>query len=284
MRQRVCSRGEVSVKVVQCRVLVSWGDKVQLLIELLEEAVQKPKLELRKVQRLLGHLNFACKVILLHSGAQLNDDLVRRWELAGFSKIGDFHAKDNWETPLNILTIVKNDFLLAGSYNILLHILRDLVVNSIANVQSLVTELVDPPGTRTAGSWRRILADMDKADLGTKAWRKWARQEGLEVSSDCWETINRLNFTILRGANWHRMIFFCKWLLYRTPQDLSRMGTGYPDMCFRCKEIGVAGWIHMIATCRCKKGYWGGNFCDVNNYGAGIHISQHTVNELGLRS
>ncbi|KAJ1152575.1 hypothetical protein NDU88_005350 [Pleurodeles waltl] len=198
--------------------------------------------------------------ILLHSGAQLNDDLVRRWELAGFSKIGDFRAMDNWETPLNILTTVKNDFLLVGSYNILLHILRDLDVNSIVNVQSLVTELVDPPGIRTAGSWRRLLADRDKADLGTKARRKWAHQEGLEVSSDCWETINRLNFTVLRGANWHQIIFFCKWLLYRTPQALSRAGTVYPDMCFRCKEVGVAGCIHVIAKCRCIQGYWEGIF------------------------
>ncbi|KAJ1115031.1 hypothetical protein NDU88_003259 [Pleurodeles waltl] len=31
-------------------------------------------------------------------------------------------------------------------------------------------------------------------------------------------------------------------------------------------------------------GILGGNFCDVNNYGAGIYISQHSVNELGLRS
>ncbi|KAJ1198218.1 hypothetical protein NDU88_002062 [Pleurodeles waltl] len=186
--------------------------------------------------------------------------LVKRWELAGFSKIGDFRAKDNWETPLNILTTVKNDFLLVGSYNILLHILRDLDIDSIANVQSVVTELVDPPGIRTAGSWRRLLADRDKVDLGTKAQTKWARQEGLEVSSVYWETINRLNFSVLRGANWHQMIFFSKWLLYRTLQALSRIGTGYPDMCFRCKEVGVAGWIHMIATCRCIQGYWEGVF------------------------
>ncbi|KAJ1149494.1 hypothetical protein NDU88_002301 [Pleurodeles waltl] len=105
-----------------------------------------------------------------------------------------------------------------------------------------------------------LLPDRDKADLGTKAQRKWARQEGLEVSSDCWETINHLNLSVLRGANWHRMIFFSKWLLYRTPQALSRMGTGYPDMCFHCKEVGVAGWIHVIVTCRCIQGYWEGIF------------------------
>ncbi|KAJ1083817.1 hypothetical protein NDU88_003972 [Pleurodeles waltl] len=38
------------------------------------------------------------------------------------------------------------------------------------------------------------------------------------------------------------------------------MGTGYPDMCFRCKEVGVAGWTHVIATCRCIQGYWDGIF------------------------
>ncbi|KAJ1165518.1 hypothetical protein NDU88_005945 [Pleurodeles waltl] len=205
------------------------------------------------------HFDTPLTQILAHSGAQLNEDLVRRWEHAGFSKIGDFRANDNWETPLNILSAVKNDFLLVVSYNILLHILRDLDVNSI-NVQSLVSELVDPPGIRTAGSWRRLLADRDKADLGKKAQRKWARQEGLELSSECWETINRLNFSVLRGANWHLMIFFSKWLLYRTPQALFRMGTGYPDMCFRCKEVGVAGWTHVIATCRCIQGNWDGIF------------------------
>ncbi|KAJ1137926.1 hypothetical protein NDU88_004320 [Pleurodeles waltl] len=38
-------------------------EKVQLLISLLEEAVRKPKLELRQAQIILGYLNFACKVI-----------------------------------------------------------------------------------------------------------------------------------------------------------------------------------------------------------------------------
>ncbi|KAJ1091874.1 hypothetical protein NDU88_004988 [Pleurodeles waltl] len=38
------------------------------------------------------------------------------------------------------------------------------------------------------------------------------------------------------------------------------MGTGYPDMCFCCKEVGVAGWNHVIATCRCIQGYWDGIF------------------------
>ncbi|KAJ1115602.1 hypothetical protein NDU88_003824 [Pleurodeles waltl] len=95
---------------------------------------------------------------------------------------------------------------------------RDLDINSIVNVQSLVTELVDPPEIRNAGSWRRLLAERVKVDLGTKAQSKWARQEGLEVSSDYWETSNRLNFSVLRGVNWHQIIFFSKWLLYRTPQ------------------------------------------------------------------
>ncbi|KAJ1156659.1 hypothetical protein NDU88_009377 [Pleurodeles waltl] len=161
---------------------------------------------------------------------------------------------------------------------------RNLDVNSTIIVQSLVTELVDPPGIRTVGSWRRLLADRDKADLGTKAQRKWACQEGLEVSSDCWETINCLNFSVLRGANWHQMIFFRKWILYRTPQALSRMGTGYPDMCFRCKEVGVAGWDSCDCDMPMYTGILGWNFCDVNNHGAVFHISQHSVNELGLRS
>ncbi|KAJ1139101.1 hypothetical protein NDU88_005478 [Pleurodeles waltl] len=38
------------------------------------------------------------------------------------------------------------------------------------------------------------------------------------------------------------------------------MGTGHPDMCFRCKEVGMAGWIHVIATCRCIQEYWDGIF------------------------
>ncbi|KAJ1208282.1 hypothetical protein NDU88_003668 [Pleurodeles waltl] len=40
-------------------------EKVQHLVSLLEEAVRKPKLELRQAQSILGHLNFACKVILV---------------------------------------------------------------------------------------------------------------------------------------------------------------------------------------------------------------------------
>ncbi|KAJ1155706.1 hypothetical protein NDU88_008435 [Pleurodeles waltl] len=38
-------------------------DKVQQLISMLEEAVKKTKLELRQAQALLGHLDFACKVV-----------------------------------------------------------------------------------------------------------------------------------------------------------------------------------------------------------------------------
>ncbi|KAJ1117228.1 hypothetical protein NDU88_005428 [Pleurodeles waltl] len=37
--------------------------KVQQLIAMLEKAVRKPKLELRQAQSLLGHLNFACRVV-----------------------------------------------------------------------------------------------------------------------------------------------------------------------------------------------------------------------------
>ncbi|KAJ1188807.1 hypothetical protein NDU88_005564 [Pleurodeles waltl] len=38
-------------------------EKVQQLISMLEEAVKKTKLELRQAQALLGHLNYACKVV-----------------------------------------------------------------------------------------------------------------------------------------------------------------------------------------------------------------------------
>ncbi|KAJ1091667.1 hypothetical protein NDU88_004784 [Pleurodeles waltl] len=38
-------------------------DKVQQLVSMLEEVVRKPKLELRHAQSLLGHFNFACKVV-----------------------------------------------------------------------------------------------------------------------------------------------------------------------------------------------------------------------------
>ncbi|KAJ1109655.1 hypothetical protein NDU88_007015 [Pleurodeles waltl] len=76
-RHRVCRSGEVSGEVqggpskahVQDVTVGGFprvrlpSNKVQQLIAMLEEAVRKPKLVLRQAQSLLGHLNFACKVV-----------------------------------------------------------------------------------------------------------------------------------------------------------------------------------------------------------------------------
>ncbi|KAJ1206030.1 hypothetical protein NDU88_001445 [Pleurodeles waltl] len=65
-------------------------DKVQQLVSMLEEAVRRPMLELRRAQSFLGHLNFACKVVRVVCGYN-SGRILAGWERSGGDRVDRRH-------------------------------------------------------------------------------------------------------------------------------------------------------------------------------------------------
>lgn len=189
---------------------------------------------------------------------KINPIVIKNWGRSGFKTLSDFLVSGTWLSVTEMSARIGGNFLLIGSYsNLIYPMLAQLDPGTIANhTSTLVLDLFINNLEKKPGVWKQCLTQSREVELTAKVIRKWYTQENFILSPEIWKTINQFNFCVLRGANWGRMLYFSKWLLYRTPVIIAKMYNNASAFCFRHCNCEQANWSHIIMSCPKIKHFW----------------------------
>lgn len=113
-------------------------------------------------------------------------------------------------------------------------------------LRTSISEAFDSPAQQKISAWVKIFDENKPLSLYEKVRDRWRKREDMEVSKSTWNRINTFNASIFRGANFKRMQYYSKWLIYRTSSFLHKI---YPQIEERCFPLYIGGRWHMDAHC-----------------------------------
>lgn len=198
-------------------------------------------------------------------GLRLGRSILSRWANIGFRTLGNFFVNNGFVTWQKLThehrTLSPTLFF---CYCQIKHICSSRLAEPNVTSQK-IGQAFFIARLRGIGNWYRLLHQCLGLEVISKHINNIGQIAGCSITRPVWDYYNCLSNKAIRAANFKRISFYCKWMLYYTPAKLNKMYHTVESICFRFRSQS-GDWLHMIFICPKLKEFWTEIFAEISNW------------------